>query len=54
MALNYGDVPTWVASVGTGAAFGAALFQINTERTRRHDAEKADRYEHHRAQATLI
>lgn len=54
MALNYGDVPTWVASVGTVAAFGAALFQINTERARRHETEKQDRYERHRAHATLI
>jgi hypothetical protein len=54
MALNYGDVPTWVASVGTVAAFGVALFQINTERTRRHETEQQDRYERHRAHATLI
>ncbi len=54
MTLNYGDVPTWIASVGTVAAFGAALIQINTERHRRHQAEAQDREERHRAQARLI
>ena len=28
MNFNFGDVPTWVAAVGTAAAVGAALFQI--------------------------
>src|ERR1700729_3948884 len=30
--LVYGDVPTWIASIGTVGALGAALIQINTER----------------------
>lgn len=54
MALNYGDVPTWIASIGTVAAFGVALFQINTERSRRHELDNMQRYERHRAHATLI
>jgi hypothetical protein len=54
MSLNFGDVPTWVAAVGTVAAFGAALFQISTERRYRHEAEQRDRYDRHRAQACLI
>jgi len=52
--LNYGDVPTWVALVGTVAAFGTALWQIRTERTRRHELESVERRKQHRAHATLI
>jgi len=54
LTLNYGDVPSWIASIGTVAAFGVALIQINTERHRRHLAEDRDREERHRAQARLI
>ncbi len=38
--LNFGDVPTWVAAIGTAGAFYAALFQINTERSRRHAEDR--------------
>jgi hypothetical protein len=52
--LEWGDVPTWVAAVGTVAAFAVALYQITTERRYRHQAERLDREERHRAQARLI
>lgn len=54
MTLNYGDVPAWIASVGTVAAISVALFQIRTERKLRQKAERADRIERHKAQARLI
>ena len=54
LTLNFGDVPAWIASIGTVAAFGVALIQINTERHRRHLTEDRDRDERHRAQARLI
>lgn len=52
--ISLGDVPTWVASVGTVGALIAALVQINTERNRRHANEERERYERHRSQAQLI
>ena len=42
MTLNYGDVPAWIASVGTVAAISVALFQIRTERKLRQKAERED------------
>jgi len=30
--VNFGDVPKWVAAIGTVGALIAALMQINTER----------------------
>jgi hypothetical protein len=33
MALELGDVPTWLAAVGTVGALAAAFWQIGTERT---------------------
>jgi hypothetical protein len=54
MTLNYGDVPAWIASIGTVAAFSVALIQIRTERNLRQQAENQDRKERHRAQARLI
>lgn len=32
MTLNWGDVPTWVASVGTVAAVSLALWQVRVDR----------------------
>jgi hypothetical protein len=52
--LNFGDVPTWIASIGTVGALGAALIQINTERTRRHQQEAQKREDDHRAPAMLV
>jgi hypothetical protein len=38
-AFSWGDVPTWVAAVGTVGALIAALVQIGTERRLRHERE---------------
>lgn len=37
--LSWGDVPTWLAAVGTVGALIAAFIQISTERRLRHDRE---------------
>jgi hypothetical protein len=52
--LVYGDVPTWIASIGTVGALGAALIQINTERAKRHQEEAQKREDDHRAPAMLV
>jgi hypothetical protein len=52
--VNLGDVPTWIASIGTVGALIAALIQINTERKRRHSDEVKDRHERRISQARLI
>jgi hypothetical protein len=52
--LDLGDLPTWIAAVGTVGALIAAFIQINTERRRRHENEQRDRCERHLAQARLI
>jgi hypothetical protein len=52
--IHLGDLPTWLAALGTVGALGAALWQIGTERTRRHEREAQEREERHRAQARLI
>ena len=52
--VNFGDVPTWVAAIGTVGALVAALTQINTERKRRHAEETKDRAERRLAQARLV
>jgi hypothetical protein len=52
--LNFGDVPTWIASIGTVGALAAALIQINTERARRHHQETQKREDDHRAPAMLV
>lgn len=54
VGVGWGDIPTWVAAVGTVAAFTVAFVQINTERQRRHVDEEKDRAERHSAQARLI
>ena len=52
MAIQYGDLPTWVASIETVGALGAALRQIGAERTRRlqHPAQAAGNH-HSRSRA---
>lgn len=54
MAVNWGDVPTWVAGVGTVGTLAAALWQIRTERTRRLVADRQLRIERHLEQARLL
>ena len=54
MAIQYGDLPTWLASIGTVGALGAALWQIRTERTRRLQQEAHDREDARRAQARRV
>lgn len=52
--MHWGDVPTWVAAIGTVGAFVAAFIQIGTERRRRLAREQQDRLQARRAQARLI
>ena len=52
--LSLGDIPTWVAAIGTVGTLGLALLQIEADRRRRHRQEDADRLERHGAQARLI
>jgi hypothetical protein len=52
--VNWGDVPTWVAAIGTVGAFIAAFIQIATERRARLAREQQDRIDARRAQARLI
>jgi hypothetical protein len=54
MAVNWGDVPTWVAGVGTVGTLAAALWQIRTERHRRLAADEELRFERHLEQARLV
>jgi hypothetical protein len=52
--IHLGDLPTWLAGLGTVGALGAALWQIGAERSRRHEREAQEREERHLAQARLI
>lgn len=52
--IHLGDLPTWLAAVGTVGALGAAFWQIGAERRRRHEREAQEHEERHRAQARLI
>jgi hypothetical protein len=54
MSIQVGDIPTWVAAIGTIGALGAALWQISNERTRRIAQEAQDRSERHQSQARLV
>jgi hypothetical protein len=54
MSIQYGDLASWLASVGTVGALGAALWQIGTERTRRLQQEEHDRERDKRAQARRV
>jgi hypothetical protein len=52
--VQWGDLPTWVAAIGTVGAFAAAFIQIGTERHERLARQEQDRLEARRAQARLI
>lgn len=54
MAVNWGDVPTWVAGVGTVGTLAAALWQIRSERSRRLASDEQLRTERHLEQARLV
>ena len=52
--IHLGDLPTWLAGLGTVGTLGAALWQIGSERKRRIEREAQEREEWHQAQARLI
>ncbi len=54
MASGLGNVPTWLAAIGTVGALWVALLQIRTERSRRIARDATDLEEHHRSQARLV
>jgi hypothetical protein len=54
LAWNLGNVPTWLAAVGTVGAVGLALRQIATERTLRKRAEDQALELQERSQAQLL
>lgn len=52
--IQWGNLATWIASLGTVSAVTVALLQVYSERKVRRVQETTDRYEQHRAQARLI
>lgn len=54
VVISWGDVPTWVAAIGTVGTLASALWQIDSERSRRLAADKQLRAERHREQARLV
>jgi hypothetical protein len=52
--VSFGDVPTWVAAVGTVGTLTAALYQISAERKRRLASDEQLRIERHLEQARLV
>ena len=52
--IHLGDLPTWLAGLGTVGTLGAALWQIGSERKRRIEREVQEREERRQAQARLI
>jgi hypothetical protein len=52
--ISWGDVPTWVAAVGTVGTLTSALWQIGSERRRRLASEEQLRADRHVEQARLI
>jgi hypothetical protein len=54
VSIGWGDVPTWVAAVGTVGTLASALWQINNERNRRLTADEQLRRERHLEQARLV
>lgn len=52
--MNFGDVPTWIAAIGTVGALFGALWQIRTERNRRLALEEDLGIERHLEQARLV
>jgi hypothetical protein len=49
-----GDLATWFGSVGVVGTLAAALFQIRTERLRRHEAEEREQQRSRRQQAERV
>jgi hypothetical protein len=54
MSVRLGDVPGWLAWMTTFGVLVVALYQIATERHRRHEAEEKEAEERLLAQARLI
>lgn len=54
MQVYWGDLPTWIASLGTVGALAAALWQIGNERRRRIAQESQARQEDRRSQARHV
>jgi hypothetical protein len=54
VSVQWGDVATWVAAVGTTGALGTALWQIRTERNERLATAEQLRTERHLEQARLV
>src|SRR5947209_2696633 len=52
--MQYGDVATWVASIGTVGALSTALYQIRVEREARYQAERETLEQALRSQAQLV
>lgn len=52
--ISWGDVPTWVAAIGTVGTLALALWQIESERRRRLVSEEQLRADRHVEQARLI
>jgi hypothetical protein len=52
--VHFGDLPTWVAAIGTVGALAAAFWQIRTERRARVWQDTQDRRNARRAQAVRI
>jgi hypothetical protein len=52
--VQYGDLPTWVAAIGTAGALAVAFLQIRTERRARKAREAEERRHTRRRQAVRI
>ena len=52
--MQLGDLPAWLAAVGTIAAFVAAFVQIRTERRSRLERERREETDRRYAQARLV
>lgn len=52
--MQYGDLATWVASIGTVGALSTALYQIRIERDARHRADRESIERVLRSQAQLV
>lgn len=54
MVVDLGSLPVWLGAVGTVGALGAALLQIQRERSWRHDRDAKERAERRTEQARVI
>ena len=54
MPVHFGDLPSWIASIGTVSAFGTVMIQIRNEQERRREDQQRDLSIQHRAQEMLI